>query len=127
MRTRHSLRASIIYKGPVQLASQRAPEDTAGSAHPQPPPAASRQGNTAEGIDGAADGSRRQKFGFSLRHSAILKTHVSKVLNLMTGSGQATPDSLPIGRCKALYSFTSEHSDELKFKEGWSSTERHAI
>lgn len=42
-------------------------------------------------------------------------------------SGRVTPDFTPIGLCKALYSFTAEHSDELTFKEGRHSTGLYVI
>ncbi|XP_075895960.1 nostrin isoform X2 [Nelusetta ayraudi] len=94
MRSRQSLRASIIYKGPVQLVSQQAAEATASTADPKTPAETQRE-TTAESVDGEPP------------HINNSKTE-----------GQATPDSSPIGQCKALYSFTSEHSDELTFKEG---------
>lgn len=51
MRSRQSLRASIIYKGPVQVVSQQAAEATASTADPKPPAETQRE-TTAESVDG---------------------------------------------------------------------------
>lgn len=51
MRSRQSLRASIIYKGPVQLVSQQAAEAPPSSADPEPPEATRRE-QPAESVDG---------------------------------------------------------------------------
>lgn len=51
MRSRQSLRASIIYKGPVQLVSQQAAEATASTADPKTPAETQRE-TTAESVDG---------------------------------------------------------------------------
>lgn len=72
VRTRQSLRASIIYKGPVQFLSQQGAETRSSTADPQPPAATQREPSAAR-IDGeslhtdATEGSHLlQKFGLFL-------------------------------------------------------------
>ncbi|XP_029968529.1 nostrin [Salarias fasciatus] len=90
LRSRHSLRASIIYKGPSPFGSQLPAE--------RPLSAFGQITSTAEvaECDGTVDGTD-------------------------AGRGQqvqTTAERNSIGQCKALYSFTPEHDDELALKEG---------
>ncbi|XP_061647592.1 nostrin isoform X1 [Phyllopteryx taeniolatus] len=89
-RSRHSLRASIIYKGPVQMTKS----PTAG-------PGSSGQ------ISGTAQLQESEDAVQTPKPVQEAKEHV-----------QRTPDVCTVGQCKALYSFTPQRSDELMLKEG---------
>ncbi|XP_035995273.1 nostrin isoform X2 [Fundulus heteroclitus] len=94
-RSRQSLRASIIYKGPIQSPTeppaQPEPNDTDQIAATTPPQETAESGGSAG--DEALPCSDNKE-----------------------DETAATPSS--IGKCKALYNFTPEHDDELAFKEG---------
>ncbi|CAN9497786.1 unnamed protein product [Ophioblennius macclurei] len=93
LRSRHSLRASIIYKGPSPFGIQP-PAERPLSVIDRIAPAteAVESDGTVNGIALHTDDSRRQADEATEKHS--------------------------IGKCKALYSFTPEHDDELALKEG---------
>ncbi|KAM3608005.1 uncharacterized protein V6R79_017491 [Siganus canaliculatus] len=98
LRSRQSLRASIIYKGPVQLMSQQSVE-----AEP----------STPEPV--AATATTQNPVAVQSRHShnaAVPHTDVDST------QGQTEPVLTSIGRCKALYSYTPEQDDELALNEG---------
>ncbi|XP_056280054.1 nostrin isoform X1 [Pseudoliparis swirei] len=97
-RSRQSLRASIIYKGPVQLGTRLQSEEALPSADDQVPPPAGTCDPAA--VDGGSTGSG----------------HLSHSDNKM--QAQITPELCSMGQCKALYNFTPEQDDELALKEG---------
>ncbi|XP_061925828.1 nostrin [Entelurus aequoreus] len=88
-RTRHSLRASIIYKGPVQTTT----------CPPREPSPSSQVFCTVSQEKEDIVGTPTQ-------------VHEDK------DHSQITPDICSVGQCKALYSFTPNHDDELTLKEG---------
>ncbi|TKS67249.1 Nostrin BM247 -like protein [Collichthys lucidus] len=97
-RSRHSLRASIIYKGPVQFLTQQSAE-TLPSPTDEVTSTATTHTTVAVECDSTVNG--------DLPHTDDDKEQ-----------GQTTPESSSIGQCKALYDFTPEQDDELTMKEG---------
>ncbi|XP_041858280.1 nostrin isoform X2 [Melanotaenia boesemani] len=94
-RSSRSLRASIIYKGPVQLQAQP-------SVEPSP--------NGTDQVTSTIVTKETGKCGGTI-NTAPSHTDDDK--------GQdETAELSSIGQCKALYSFTPTHNDELTFKEG---------
>ncbi|XP_018540254.1 nostrin isoform X2 [Lates calcarifer] len=96
-RSRQSLRASIIYKGPVQFVTQKSVEPPQGASD-QVTSTASTHKTEAEECGGTING--------ALPHTSDDK-----------GQGQ-TSNLCSIGKCKALYDFTPQQDDELTLKEG---------
>lgn len=92
-RTRRSLRASIIYKGPALVMTQQSAEKTSATSA-----AVTQETATAE-LDRAVNRDAPQTEDDN-------------------GPGQNPPELCSIGKCKALYDFTPEQEDELAFKEG---------
>ncbi|XP_030285246.1 nostrin isoform X1 [Sparus aurata] len=98
-RSRQSLRASIIYKGPAQFVTQQSTEAPPGAADPLTPTATMQEavaaecGSTVNGALPHTDDDDKEQ-------------------------GQITPEPSSIGQCKALYNFTPEQDDELTLKEG---------
>ncbi|XP_078142040.1 nostrin [Centroberyx gerrardi] len=92
-RSRQSLRASIIYKGPAQTVAQPSVE---------PPPAA---------IDQVTSSASDQE-------AAAVECGGTINGDLPTTDDDKGQEWQSIGRCKALYNFTSEQDDELNLKEG---------
>ncbi|XP_024142941.1 nostrin [Oryzias melastigma] len=92
-RTKHSLRASIIYKGPVQILSV-SPVKPRGT-DPVTVPAKTR---------GAVEGSSTANAEIPHRASDKPRDETTKVCSL--------------GKCKVLFNFTPEHQNELALKEG---------
>uniref|UniRef100_A0A3P9JK74 Nitric oxide synthase trafficking n=1 Tax=Oryzias latipes TaxID=8090 RepID=A0A3P9JK74_ORYLA len=88
-RTKYSLRASIIYKGPVQILS-------VSPTKPRATVPAKRRG-TLEG-------------------SSTAKAEISHKDSDKTQADETTACSL--GKCKVLFNFTPEHENELTLKEG---------
>ncbi|XP_011488059.2 nostrin isoform X3 [Oryzias latipes] len=88
-RTKYSLRASIIYKGPVQILS-------VSPTKPRATVPAKRRG-TLEG-------------------SSTAKAEISHRDSDKTQADETTACSL--GKCKVLFNFTPEHENELTLKEG---------
>ncbi|XP_077435856.1 nostrin [Vanacampus margaritifer] len=88
-RTRHSLRASIIYKGPVQ--TTKCPTE-------EPAPGGQLSGTPLQESENLVQ---------TPTHAQEPAEHV-----------QRTPDVCTVGQCKALYNFTPQRSDELTLKEG---------
>ncbi|XP_070770810.1 nostrin [Enoplosus armatus] len=95
-RSRQSLRASIIYKGPAQFVTQQSAEAL---------PSATDQvtSTTHETVAVECDST----VNGALPHTDDVKEQ-----------GQTTPELCSIGTCKALYDFTPEQDDELTLKEG---------
>uniref|UniRef100_A0A671WRG1 Osteoclast-stimulating factor 1 n=1 Tax=Sparus aurata TaxID=8175 RepID=A0A671WRG1_SPAAU len=91
-RSRQSLRASIIYKGPAQFVTQQSTEAPPGAADPLTPTATMQEAVAADEIKAME------------KHQHL--------------TGQITPEPSSIGQCKALYNFTPEQDDELTLKEG---------
>lgn len=97
-RSRRSLRASIIYKGPSQFGTQQSvealpsPTDQVTSAAATHETAAVECGSAINGAVPHNDDDKEQ--------------------------GQTTSELGSIGKCKALYSFTPEQDDELALTEG---------
>ncbi|XP_068560342.1 nostrin [Cebidichthys violaceus] len=96
-RSRQSLRASIIYKGPVQFVAQLKSVEASPSTNDQvPSPATTREtvecGSTVNGHLPHNDDDKEQ--------------------------AQETPELCSIGKCKALYNYTPEQDDELTLIEG---------
>lgn len=109
-RSRQSLRASIIYKGAAPLVSPQPLE-----AEPSDPAATQSQtGPAACGatLNGAPPPSGGDKTPGNTDPSDP-KPLVLKKPNPPTGEVRAEP-----GRCRALYSFTSQQEDQLSMKEG---------
>ncbi|XP_023261350.1 nostrin isoform X1 [Seriola lalandi dorsalis] len=96
-RSRQSLRASIIYKGPAQLVTQQSVEPSP-DASDQVTSTASTHEKEAVECDSTVNG--------ALPHTGDDK-----------GEGQ-TSELRSMGKCKALYNFTPEQDDELTLKEG---------
>ncbi|XP_041663816.1 nostrin isoform X2 [Cheilinus undulatus] len=96
-RSRQSLRASIIYKGPAQFGTQRSVE-TSTSAPEQVASSATTQEAAAVECDSTVNGD---------------PPHTDD-----KEQGQITAEMSSLGKCKALYDFTPEHEDELTLKEG---------
>ncbi|KAK2839761.1 hypothetical protein Q5P01_013501 [Channa striata] len=90
-RSRQSLRASIIYKGPVQFITQQSVEPSLTSAASAHEPDAVDCGGRVNGALPLTDSGKTQ--------------------------GQTT-ELHSVAKCKALYNFTSKHDDELTLTEG---------
>ncbi|XP_068185364.1 nostrin [Antennarius striatus] len=90
-RSRHSLRASIIYKGPAQFGTQQSAE-TLRTATNQVTHTTTEHENAAAVYESNGVTDDRQ--------------------------GGLTPEASSIGQCKALYDFMSDQDDELILKEG---------
>lgn len=97
-RSRQSLRASIIYKGPAQFVTQQSVESSAGARDRIPSAASTHETEAMESHDSAVNG--------ALHHTGDDKRQ------------SQTSEMSSIGKCKALYSFTPEQDDELTLKEG---------
>nr|XP_020450468.1 nostrin [Monopterus albus] len=97
-RSRQSLRASIIYRGPAQFVAQQSAELPPSVANRVTPTASAHETDTVEcgdAVNGApphTDNDKRR--------------------------GQTTSELCIVGKCKALYNFTPERDDELTLKEG---------
>ncbi|KAM9347152.1 nostrin [Symphorus nematophorus] len=98
-RSRQSLRASIIYKGPAQFVTQQSAEASPGPTDQVAPTAASHETEAAAESVSTVDG--------ALPHTDDDQEQ-----------GEITEESCSIGQCKALYDFTSEQEDELTLTEG---------
>ncbi|XP_005453018.2 nostrin isoform X1 [Oreochromis niloticus] len=99
-RSRQSVRASIIYKGPPLFVAQQS-VDPSKNATDQV-----TSTSTTQGSETAESGSTV---------NGVLEPHTEE------DKGQAdktTPELCSIGKCKAIYSFTPEHDDELALNEG---------
>ncbi|XP_074551660.1 nostrin isoform X1 [Halichoeres trimaculatus] len=97
-RSRHSLRASIIYKGPAQFVTQQSAESFQSASEQVTATATTDQPVVVE-CDSTVNGSLPQ-------------TDDDKE------QGQITPATSILGKCKALYDFSPENEDELTLKEG---------
>ncbi|XP_071330099.1 nostrin [Trachinotus anak] len=97
-RSRQSLRASIIYKGPVQFVTQQSAEPSPGASEQVSSTASTRD---TEAVDCG-----------SIVNGALPHTADDE------GQGQTPSELCSIGKCKALYNFTPEQDDELTLKEG---------
>ncbi|XP_034429816.1 nostrin [Hippoglossus hippoglossus] len=97
-RSRQSLRASIIYKGPAQFVTQPSVEPSPGSSD-QVTSTSSTHGSEAAECD-------------STDNRAPAHTGEDKQ------EGQTTAAFCSVGKCKALYNFQSEQADELTLTEG---------
>uniref|UniRef100_A0A3Q1IYX9 Osteoclast-stimulating factor 1 n=2 Tax=Anabas testudineus TaxID=64144 RepID=A0A3Q1IYX9_ANATE len=97
-RSRQSLRASIIYKGPTQFVTQQSVEPSPGATN-QVTCAASTHESEAVECDGTVNG--------ALPHTDDDKRE-----------GQTTSEVYGLGKCKALYNFTPQNDDELTLTEG---------
>ncbi|XP_058476231.1 nostrin [Solea solea] len=92
-RSRQSLRASIIYKGPAQFVTQPSVE---------PPQSASDQVTSTD----------------STHETEASEQRVPSHTGNDNQEGQTTEVFCSIGKCKALYNFKPEQDDELTLKEG---------
>ncbi|XP_034549517.1 nostrin [Notolabrus celidotus] len=97
-RSRQSLRASIIYKGPVQFMTQQSAESLPGATEQGTSSATAHEPVSVE-CDSTVNG--------SLPHTDEDREQ-----------GHITPVMSSLGNCKALYDFTPEQDDELTLKEG---------
>ncbi|KAM8856543.1 nostrin isoform 2-T2 [Spinachia spinachia] len=97
-RSRQSLRASIIYKGPVEFGTRLSSVDASPSADDRDPSAASTAGAEC-GCVSDVNG--------HLPPTGGGKEHAQVALELCS-----------VGACRALYDFTPERDDELTLKEG---------
>ncbi|KAM3861969.1 nostrin [Diretmus argenteus] len=95
-RSRQSLRASIIYKGPAQTVTQ--------------PPAEPSPCGTALVTSSA---SNQETAAVECGGATNAALHTSD-----KPQGRTSAEWCSIGRCKALYDFTSEQDDELDLKDG---------
>ncbi|XP_043987883.1 nostrin isoform X2 [Gambusia affinis] len=93
LRSQQSLRASIIYKGPIQAPTEPAVE-------PVP--------NTADQITSTTP----------TQETAECSGNEAQPTGEDKAEDQTAAMLCSIGKCKALYNFTPEHEDELTFKEG---------
>ncbi|XP_054887585.1 nostrin isoform X2 [Poeciliopsis prolifica] len=97
LRSQQSLRASVIYKGPIQVPTE---------------PAVKPEPNTADQITSTPPTQESAECSGSTGNEAQPSRDDNK-------ADDQTPAMLcSIGKCKALYNFTPEHKDELTFKEG---------
>ncbi|XP_059198910.1 nostrin [Centropristis striata] len=96
-RSRQSLRASIIYKGPALFVTQQ-------SAEALTSPTTDQVTSTAATHDAAAECG-------STINGALPHTDDKQ-------QGEMTSELCSIGKCKALYNFTPEQDDELTLTEG---------
>ncbi|KAM4731020.1 nostrin [Anableps anableps] len=96
LRNRQSLRASIIYKGPIQIPTEP-------PVKPEPNAADQITSTTPTQDTAECSGSN----GNEAQPSRDDK-----------GEDETAAMMCSIGKCKALYNFTPEHEDELAFKEG---------
>ncbi|XP_014856868.1 PREDICTED: nostrin isoform X2 [Poecilia mexicana] len=94
LRSQQSLRASIIYKGPIQVPTEP-------TEKPEP--------NTADQITSTTP---TQETAECSGNEALPTRDDDKA------EDQTAAVLCSIGKCKALYDFTPEHEDELTFKEG---------
>nr|XP_019945839.1 PREDICTED: nostrin [Paralichthys olivaceus] len=97
-RSRQSLRASIIYKGPAQFVTQPSVEPSPGSSDPVTSTSSTHGGEAAE-----CDSTVTR----APAHTGDDKQE-----------GQTTPEFCCLGKCKALYNFQTEQVDELTLTEG---------
>ncbi|XP_044222575.1 nostrin [Thunnus albacares] len=97
-RSRQSLRASIIYKGPVQAVTQQSVEPSQSAADLVSSTASTHESEAGE-CGGTVNG--------ALPHTDDNREQ-----------GQTIPEYCSIGRCKALYNFTPDQDDELTLREG---------
>ncbi|XP_023193408.1 nostrin isoform X1 [Xiphophorus maculatus] len=97
LRSQQSLRASIIYKGPIQVPTE---------------PAVKPEPNTADQITSTTPTQETAECSESTGNEAQPTGDDNKA------EDQTAAMLCSIGKCKALYNFTPEHKDELTFKEG---------
>ncbi|XP_014915577.1 nostrin isoform X2 [Poecilia latipinna] len=97
LRSQQSLRASIIYKGPIQVPTEP-------TEKPEP--------NTADQITSTTPTQETAECSGSTGNEALPTRDDDKA------EDQTAAVLCSIGKCKALYDFTPEHVDELTFKEG---------
>ncbi|KAM9851282.1 nostrin isoform 2-T2 [Aulostomus maculatus] len=93
-RSRQSLRASIIYKGPVQTLTQ---------------PGVTPPSDTSDQVSATAAPDRTE--------AAKCVSPASSHTDEDKDQGQ-TPEFCSLGKCKAIYSFTPQREDEIPLKEG---------
>ncbi|XP_049583835.1 nostrin isoform X1 [Syngnathus scovelli] len=110
-RTRHSLRASIIYKGPVRTTKSPTEESACGGTAPLQEPEDRVQSPT---LAQEPNEHGRASIGIKCLFRTLLKSFAKYIKH----SVQRTPDVCTVGQCKALYSFAPQQSDELPLKEG---------
>ncbi|XP_026001104.1 nostrin isoform X3 [Astatotilapia calliptera] len=99
-RSRQSLRASIIYKGPPLFVAQQSVDPSKNATDQVSSTSPTQESQTAES-------------GSTV--NGVLEPHTEE------DKGQAdktTPELCSIGKCKAIYNFTPEHDDELALNEG---------
>ncbi|XP_035762743.1 nostrin isoform X2 [Neolamprologus brichardi] len=99
-RSRQSLRASIIYKGPPLFVAQQSVDPSKNATDQVSSTSTTQESQTAES-------------GSTV--NGVLEPHAEE------DKGQAdktTPELCSIGKCKAIYNFTPGHDDELALNEG---------
>lgn len=94
IRSRQSLRASIIYKGPLPFGN---------------PPPVERSLSATDQVTSTTE---------AVECDSTVVDGVTQHTDDGGGQDQTTADKHSKGTCKALYSFTPEHNDELTLKEG---------
>ncbi|PWA31300.1 hypothetical protein CCH79_00002810, partial [Gambusia affinis] len=97
LRSQQSLRASIIYKGPIQAPTEPAVEPVPNTADQITSTTPTQETAECSGNEAQPTGEDKAE-GRSFNQTAAMLCS--------------------IGKCKALYNFTPEHEDELTFKEG---------
>ncbi|XP_008402279.1 nostrin isoform X4 [Poecilia reticulata] len=97
LRSQQSIRASIIYKGPIQVPTE---------------PAVKPEPNTADQITSTTPTQDTAECSGSTGNDTLPTRDDDKT------EDQTAAVLCSIGKCKALYNFTPEHEDELTFKEG---------
>lgn len=98
-RSRQSLRASIIYKGPPLFVAQQSVDPSKNATDQVTSTSTTKESETAES-------------GSTV--NGVLEPHTEED----KGQDKTTPELCSIGKCKAIYSFTPEHDDELALNEG---------
>ncbi|CAI5656136.1 nostrin isoform X2 [Oreochromis aureus] len=98
-RSRQSLRASIIYKGPPLFVAQQSVDPSKTATDQVTSTSTTQESETAES-------------GSTV--NGVLEPHTEED----KGQDKTTPELCSIGKCKAIYSFTPEHDDELALNEG---------
>ncbi|XP_026001103.1 nostrin isoform X2 [Astatotilapia calliptera] len=98
-RSRQSLRASIIYKGPPLFVAQQSVDPSKNATDQVSSTSPTQESQTAES-------------GSTV--NGVLEPHTEED----KGQDKTTPELCSIGKCKAIYNFTPEHDDELALNEG---------
>lgn len=113
-RSRQSLRASIIYKGPVQSLTQPSVEPEATATDPAASTDTSEE--KMESSNDTVDTNDEGQGNLASKHVFLMTS--GHTCNQTCKCSYNTEELDSVGKCKVLYNFTPEHEDELALKEG---------